>query len=470
MSDIATVEPTSGKAPVLTNGDVTPAVMMEFENACYDFFEAKSVPADKQVAFILPGIRDLRIRNWIAADRAAIVALPFATFMSQLRDNYLHPDWEDHVRDEILKSHLDPNKQSFWDWSQHVIKLNCLLRNTTSVFDDPTLRNQLDAHLDNELKERVKHSEAKKEKTLKSWIDAVRRLDETRISENKRHRELIEETFNKRQAKRQATDNNTFRNPSRRNNTSSSATTSSSTFVPLPTLLDAERSLLNDHDGCTKCRKFYVGHRSRDCPTGFPSGKGYKTLTATDALAAKKPKPTSTTKQPAKPVAATVPSSDEESNPIAAVLPSVSDYDSDSDENVDLADRDVSAPIKSKHLVWQCQVHGLINDFPVKTRALIDNGAHVVLIRPELVAKLNLKKYRLRIPEIVDVAMNNEQKPRTELHEYVKLSLTSLDAVWTSKSVKALIAPGLCMPIILGLPFLIHNTVVTDHAAQRTPV
>lgn len=55
----ATVEPTSSKAPVLTSGEVSPSVMMEFENTCYDFFEAKLVPADKQVAFILPGIRDL---------------------------------------------------------------------------------------------------------------------------------------------------------------------------------------------------------------------------------------------------------------------------------------------------------------------------------------------------------------------------------------------------------------------------
>ena len=111
--------------------------------------------------------------------------------MKQLRDNYLHLDWEDHVRDKILNSRLDPNKESFWSWSQHVIKLNCLLKNTTSVFDDTTLRNQLDAHLDDGLKEHVKHSEAKKEKTLKAWVDTVCRLDETQISENKRHLELI---------------------------------------------------------------------------------------------------------------------------------------------------------------------------------------------------------------------------------------------------------------------------------------
>ena len=109
-------------------GDVTPAIMMEFENACHDFFEAKSVPAEKQVAFILPGIKDFRIHNWIAADRATIVALPFPPFMTQLRKNLLHPDSEDHVRDKILQSRLQPSKESFWAWSQNIIKLNCLFK------------------------------------------------------------------------------------------------------------------------------------------------------------------------------------------------------------------------------------------------------------------------------------------------------------------------------------------------------
>lgn len=164
---------------MLTSRDVTPSVMMEFENACYDFFEAKSVPTEKHVAFILPGIRDLRIRNWIATDHPTIVALTFISFMKQLCDNYLHPDWEDHVCDKILNSCLNLNKESFWSWSQHIIKLNCLLKNTTSVFDNTTLCNQLDTHLDDGLKEHVKHSDTKKEKTLKAWVDAVHQLDET---------------------------------------------------------------------------------------------------------------------------------------------------------------------------------------------------------------------------------------------------------------------------------------------------
>ena len=264
MSANASVESTSGKAPVLTGGDVTPAVMMEFENACHDFFEAKSVPAEKQVAFILPRIKHFQIRNWIAADRATIVALPLASFMTQLCKNSLHPDWEDHVREEILKSCLNPSKESFWAWSQNVIMLNCLLRDTTSLFDDATLHNQLDAHLDDNLKDRVKHRDAKKEKMLKAWVDAVCRLDETRISKNKCQSDLIEETLTQRQSKRQATEANALCNKMNHTNNASSSvnTSSSSTYVPLPTLLDSERTLLNEHDGCTKCRKFYVDHRS----------------------------------------------------------------------------------------------------------------------------------------------------------------------------------------------------------------
>jgi hypothetical protein len=49
------------------------------------------------------------------------------------------------------------------------------------------------------------------------------------------------------------------------------------------------------------------------------------------------------------------------------------------------------------------------------------------------------------------------------LTDYVKLTVTTIDNAWTSGTVCAIIAPGLCMPIILGLPFLEHNNIVMDH-------
>lgn len=54
-------------------------------------------------------------------------------------------------------------------------------------------------------------------------------------------------------------------------------------------------------------------------------------------------------------------------------------------------------------------------------------------------------------------------KSPTTLTEYVKLSLFSTDQHWQSRAVRAIIAPNLCAPVILGLPFLEVNCIVVDH-------
>ena len=325
MSTLATVDPTSAKAPVLTAGDVSPAVMMDFQNAALDFFVSKSVPADKQVTMIIPGIKDIRIRDWIGANRDRIVALTFAEFMKEMRLNYLPQDWEDQVQNDILTSMLTTSALSFWNWSQKVIKLNCLLRNTASAFDDNALRNHLEAHLDDELKAKVRHSDARKDKNLKMWVAAVCLLDEARAVETKRQREFIEETL-QCQAKRQNT-NTSRRGNTSQNNTSTSSSSTSTSYTRLPALTDGERTLLNENEGCTKCHHFYAGHRSHQCPNGFPPGKTYKTLMAADAIAAKKAKATS--KPNVKAVAATSATieavdSDKDVSAAAAVLPNSS--------------------------------------------------------------------------------------------------------------------------------------------------
>lgn len=59
MSTLATVDPTGAKVPILTAGNISPVVMMDLENAAQDFFVAKSVPANKQVAMVIPGLKDI---------------------------------------------------------------------------------------------------------------------------------------------------------------------------------------------------------------------------------------------------------------------------------------------------------------------------------------------------------------------------------------------------------------------------
>jgi hypothetical protein len=58
------------------------------------------------------------------------------------------------------------------------------------------------------------------------------------------------------------------------------------------------------------------------------------------------------------------------------------------------------------------------------------------------------------------------QKVLIELTHWVKLKLRDPSNYWTAKTVHTIVTPGLCAPVILGLPFLVHNNIVVDHAVH----
>ena len=99
--------------------------------------------------------------------------------------------------------------------------------------------------------------------------------------------------------------------------------------------------------------------------------------------------------------------------------------------------------------------------------ALIDHGSSAALISEEYVSKLGLRCKRLREPYIAELAMeNNGQKNEVKFTEYVKVLLHDPSSYWSSKKIHAIVVPGLCSPMILGLPFLLYNDIIVDAAAH----
>jgi hypothetical protein len=124
------------------------------------------------------------------------------------------------------------------------------------------------------------------------------------------------------------------------------------------------------------------------------------------------------------------------------------------------------ATLMVPHLFWRCAVSGSKDSFPVTLNALFDHGSHAVLIRDNLVSTVGLKRRKLAVPMTVEMAMPKEgKKQTTELNEWVKLQLYNITGEWTSKSVRAVMAPSLCADVILG-PFLSHNNIMIDHNAR----
>ena len=58
---------------------------------------------------------------------------------------------------------------------------------------------------------------------------------------------------------------------------------------------------------------------------------------------------------------------------------------------------------------------------------------------------------------------SNKEKTEIVLQEYIKLKLYDPLNYWQSWTVCTLITQTLCAPVLLGLPFLVHNNIVIDH-------
>lgn len=97
--------------------------------------------------------------------------------------------------------------------------------------------------------------------------------------------------------------------------------------------------------------------------------------------------------------------------------------------------------------------------------ALINSGAHMIFIHLNLVEKLDLHTFQQSLPENISVAIDTKQpKPLTH---YVHITISSYDGILRSKALNTVIVPGLCMPIILGLPFLVKHKIVCDYASHE---
>jgi hypothetical protein len=247
---------------------------------------------------------------------------------------------------------------------------------------------------------------------------------------------------------------------------------STSTHDHPPRLTDDECHLLMEHQGCLKCHQFYVGHCANECSTTF-SGKGYKPDTERDAQHTKNNAFTKATSSQITTVAAVSDATAANHNDdfIAAVFPSLSSTviseGSLDDSDASFASVSPPPPIKSKHFIWNCILTSPLVTFPMKKPALINNGCQMVLIHPNLVEQLGLQIFTLKQPEEVDVAISFLKTgiayKRNSLVNYVKLHPYSHDSICHSHQLHAVICPGLCMPLIFGLPFLELNDVTCDH-------
>ena len=331
-STLATVDhPVTKHCPILTAGEVTPKALVDLTDAHNEYFIAKDIEDKDKVKKILGGFKCVHIRDWIACERARLLALDYEVFMAEVCASYLPSNWEETVRTQILAMRMEPNVK-FWDWVQEMRALNIVLRGTDSHLSDEALRNQLEASLETSLRSYAFLEKINKITVLKDWILAVKDADEKLKDERKRSRKIFNKETAARNAKQLALANYSHGgNSSRPINVSSAVV--DAVLKKCAKLEEEERRLLERFNSCFKCRCYNQLYGAANCPNGFPDGNTYKKITASrDAAgnAPKQPAPlssTSTFKGKAKAVASITPAEEGESDEdnegdfVTAVMP-----------------------------------------------------------------------------------------------------------------------------------------------------
>jgi hypothetical protein len=114
------------------------------------------------------------------------------------------------------------------------------------------------------------------------------------------------------------------------------------------------------------------------------------------------------------------------------------------------------------HFFFDCVVGGSTASSTESVHALIDHGSDAVLIDPDLADRLHLRRRKLPVPKEVVMAVGSG-KETFMFDEWVPVSIISTDQSWTSRTCRAILAPKLCVPLLLGGPFLSSNSIVIDH-------
>ncbi|KAJ7180007.1 hypothetical protein C8R43DRAFT_1117349 [Mycena crocata] len=414
------VEEFNSKPPVLHAGPMTPLLLSDFSAAANTYFDFKKVDVAEHVVAVIGNIRDQEFKNWIR-DRPTCTrlnAMTFEDFMTTVAAKFLDATWEIDTRYTIaqLRQKIDQKFSSY----------------ATEVPARPVALDELDA-----------------------WRVEVDRVDDKRLADRLKQMRIPEVLHHTETLKRKA-DTDGDRSSKKLLSTSSSkpvstSSTSSTRTRNCPKLTEDEKTLLDDNNGCQKCCRFFIGHVGHNCPNDWPDAASYETLTQAHVDRAR-----ANAKGKSKATAITV----------SAVIPNVDDSDDSIGTEDDLS-REVSTPISFPQLVWDCLIEGPMSNLPVEIHALINHGSGLVLIDSDVADALALRRFQLHKPLNISLAFADPSNPApTLLSKYVKLALHSRDNSWTSNTVRVIVAPNLCAPVILGLPWLARNQIVVDHHAR----
>jgi hypothetical protein len=166
--------------------------MHNFEDVCLGYFETKDIAVEKQVCKVLAGLKDPRIRDWLAVECELLVKLAFEGFMTEFCTGFLDENWEEVLRCKL--GSMTQGNDTFWDFAICVQAKNLLLINTPSYLKEDQLHHCLNVGMSMNLTLRCLNKKVTKTGTLKEWLMDVKCVNDMMRMERKEFKNIAKQT------------------------------------------------------------------------------------------------------------------------------------------------------------------------------------------------------------------------------------------------------------------------------------
>ncbi|KAG5350043.1 hypothetical protein C0989_000491 [Termitomyces sp. Mn162] len=225
------------ECPMLTKSHMENYLFQQWSIVCHQYQKHSGKKPMEVVAYIADGMIDAMMLN---------------EYLKGFQKFALPHNWQTKVRDTILGSYQEG--ALFADWAMVVQNLNAHLKNMGSkhTLSDLLLKAHFESHMCLDLHQKM---DAKKLKLpqLTNWIAEVTELDEELVEDRAQTQAMINASNMERSNKHKPLVKRISEQPS---HVTSALLTTSGTNTPrlkLTKLMDNEKKLLSEHQGCTRC-------------------------------------------------------------------------------------------------------------------------------------------------------------------------------------------------------------------------
>ncbi|KAF5319332.1 hypothetical protein D9619_008381 [Psilocybe cf. subviscida] len=461
--------------PVLADGKrITPANVYAWARAVRQCKLRNKFTEQDAVEQIGGSFQSQFLADWFDANSTRLIAAGVDSYLTEFAAYVLDDNWARDVHGQILSSRQ--GAKPFKQWYVEMSNLNNILGMapagaSVKKLSEDSLRAQLAANLTGDLRDYLNDNGTVDGITdVHKWALAVDKAD-THLRRERARNAAQTASLLARMNMGGAAMGTAKPKKSLAERISTPAPSGSNNNPATPSLkklTDPDKALLDEHKGCRRCRLFYAGHATAECPMAkagtWPDPATLAPLTLETALAAKK-------RVPAGAALYTLPR-DLEVRDDDEYYERLDWGDEPMDEDAELEEEEVEpadiptdscvstplSPLTLPHLVVHATIpHAMPSHPPVRIQALIDVGCPSAVISGTLAARLGLKRFPL--PPGEDNLEDLSQSPLESTH-FVRTSFTA--AGWKSEEFEAKVIEKLHVPMLLGIPFLHQHHIVID--------